>query len=85
MSTSTNLNQFYSKKLIGLDLYFNEMVKLYEAKKFPKVLLLTGKKGIGKFTLVMHFIIIFIQKMKLLLITLKTKLLMLTQLFIIYF
>ena len=56
MSTSTNLNKLYSKKLIGLDLHFNEMVKLYEAKKFPKVLLLSGKKGIGKFTLIMHFI-----------------------------
>ena len=56
MSTSTNLNQLYSKKLVSHDSYFNEMVKLYEEKKFPKVLLLNGKKGIGKFTLVMHFI-----------------------------
>jgi len=49
-------NQTYSTKLIGLDSYFNEMLKLYEIKKFPKVLLLNGKKGIGKFTLTMHFI-----------------------------
>jgi DNA polymerase-3 subunit delta' len=56
MLTSTSLNTSYSKKLVGLDSYLNEMINLYEAKKFPKVLLLNGKKGIGKFTLIMHFI-----------------------------
>jgi len=56
MTTSTNLNYTYSTKLVGLDFYFNEMIGLYEANKFPKVLLLNGKKGIGKFTLIMHFI-----------------------------
>ena len=56
MNTPANLNQLYSKKLVGLDSYFNEMIKLYEAKKFPHVLLLSGKKGLGKFTLTMHFI-----------------------------
>ena len=28
---------------------------LYDKKKFPNVLLINGKKGIGKFTLTMHF------------------------------
>ena len=56
MSKSINLNPSFSTKLIGLDFYFNEMKNLYEANKFPKVLLLNGKKGIGKFTLIMHFI-----------------------------
>jgi len=56
MTTSTNLNQLHSIKLIGLDSYFNEMVRLYEEKKLPKVQLLNGKKGIGKFTLIFHFI-----------------------------
>jgi len=56
MSVFTNHNQFYSRRLIGLDTYFNEMVKLYDVKRFPKVLLLNGKKGIGKFTLIMHFL-----------------------------
>jgi DNA polymerase-3 subunit delta' len=51
-----NLKKLYSTKLVGLESYFDEMVKLYEIKKFPKVLLLNGKKGLGKFTLVMHFI-----------------------------
>jgi len=45
-----------STKLISLDGYFDEMVTLYEKKLFPKVLLLNGKKGIGKFTLVFHFL-----------------------------
>jgi DNA polymerase-3 subunit delta' len=56
MTSAVNLKYTYSTKLIGLDFYFNEMIKLYETKKFPKVLLLNGKKGIGKFTLTMHFI-----------------------------
>ena len=47
---------FHSKKLISLDKYFEEMVKLYDSESFPKVLLLNGKKGIGKFTLVLHFL-----------------------------
>ena len=56
MSTPLNSNQPYSIKLVGLDPYFDEMVKLFDVKKFPKVLILNGKKGIGKFTLILHFI-----------------------------
>jgi DNA polymerase-3 subunit delta' len=51
-----NFKKLYSTRLVGLESYFDEMVKLYEIKKFPKVLLLNGKKGVGKFTLAMHFI-----------------------------
>ena len=55
--TSINfLNPLNSTKLIGMDHYFNEMINLYNSKKFPKVLLLSGKKGLGKFTLVIHFL-----------------------------
>ena len=43
-------------KLISLDRYFDEMIQLHQAKKFPKALLLNGKKGIGKCTLVIHFL-----------------------------
>tara|TARA_B110000444_G_C18769481_1_gene561744 strand:+ start:137 stop:1078 length:942 start_codon:yes stop_codon:yes gene_type:complete len=56
MTASLNTKRLYSLKLVGLDSYFNEMLKLYEIKRFPRVLLLSGKKGIGKFTLAMHFI-----------------------------
>jgi len=56
MSISDSLNPLHSTKLISLDRYFGEMINLYNAKKFPKILLLNGKKGIGKFTLVVHFL-----------------------------
>ena len=56
MPLSKNSNLPYSIKLVGLDTHFNEIVDLYDANKLPKILLLSGKKGIGKFTLVMHFI-----------------------------
>ena len=49
-------NPFQSIKLISMNKYFNEMVQLYDTGSFPKVLLLSGKKGIGKFTLVFHFL-----------------------------
>ena len=52
----TNHSTFHSIKLISLDSYFNELVNLYESNSFPKVLLLSGKKGIGKFTLIFHFL-----------------------------
>jgi len=55
MSSTQNIS-LKSTKLIGLDKCFNEMIKLYEFNSLPKVLLLSGKKGIGKFTLVLHFL-----------------------------
>ena len=45
-----------SKKLYQFDDYFDYLRKLYESKKFPKVILLTGKRGLGKMTLIFHFI-----------------------------
>jgi len=56
MIKSDQLNPLNSTKLISLDFYFNEMIELYDSKVFPKVILLNGKKGIGKFTLVIHFL-----------------------------
>ena len=32
------------------------LIKLYNSKKLPRVLMLSGKKGIGKFTLINHFL-----------------------------
>lgn len=49
-------SQFYSINLISLEHHFDNMTKWYDSGFFPKVLLLNGKKGIGKFTLVMHFL-----------------------------
>ena len=50
------IDPFNSTKLVSMNKYLNEMVNLYDSQKFPKVLLLNGKKGIGKFTLVIHFL-----------------------------
>lgn len=43
-------------KLLALDEQFDQLINLYENKKFPRVLLLNGKKGLGKFTLINHFL-----------------------------
>ena len=55
-----NLNQFNSIKtsltLFELSKEFSFLINLLEKKKFPKVLMLSGKKGIGKATLVNHFL-----------------------------
>jgi DNA polymerase III delta prime subunit len=56
MINSTFLNPLNSTKLISMDHYFDEMNELYNSKKFPKVMLLNGKKGLGKFTLIVHFL-----------------------------
>ena len=42
--------------LLELGRYFQSLIKLYEIDKFPKVLMLTGTKGIGKSTLINHFL-----------------------------
>ena len=47
---------FESKKLYNLDRYFNHFIELHQLKKFPKILMLSGKKGSGKFTLVFHIL-----------------------------
>jgi len=49
-------NPINSTELFSLDFHFNEMTKLYDSGAFPKVLLLNGNKGIGKFTLTIHFL-----------------------------
>jgi len=55
-------NPLKSLKLIGLNNYFNDLIKLYDFKKFPKVLLISGKKGTGKFTMINHFLNYFFSK-----------------------
>ena len=42
--------------LFGLGDKLDFLIKLYNAKKLPKVLMITGKKGVGKFTLINHFL-----------------------------
>ena len=43
-------------KLYGLKKYFLNLTQLFETNKLPKVLMFTGKKGQGKFTLTHHLI-----------------------------
>ena len=44
------------KRLYGLEEYLSNFIQLFDNNKLPKILMLTGKKGQGKFTLVNHFI-----------------------------
>ncbi len=43
-----------SKKLYGLKRYLLDLIKLNDIGKLPKVLMLSGKKGQGKFTMTHH-------------------------------
>jgi len=43
-------------QLFGMDNFFNEIAKLYNEKKMPTTILLSGKKGLGKSTLAYHII-----------------------------
>ena len=42
--------------LFGFEDYFNSFIKLYEKKKLPNSILLSGPKGLGKSTFAYHFI-----------------------------
>ena len=43
-------------RLFALDKFIYELIKLYEDKRLPNKILLSGQKGIGKSTLAYHFI-----------------------------
>ena len=55
-----SINEYNDPKnslvLFGLGDKLDFLIKLYNAKKLPKVLMITGKKGVGKFTLINHFL-----------------------------
>ena len=55
MSTHKFKNPKNSLTLMELGDKFDVLRELYLKKKFPKVLMLSGQKGIGKFTLINHF------------------------------
>ena len=50
------LNPINNFQLIGLENYFGILKDLLIKDKLPQVLMLTGKKGIGKFTLINHIL-----------------------------
>ena len=51
-----NLKPSENTQLYGLDNFFNNLKILYDEKKFPSKILLSGKKGLGKSTLAYHMI-----------------------------
>ena len=56
MSLMTSKDPKNSLVLFEFDNYLKFLIKLDQKNKFPKVLLLSGKKGVGKFTLINHFL-----------------------------
>ncbi len=57
MSDSDKFNNTkITSTLYGLEDKFDFLSKLYLNKKFPKVIMLSGKKGVGKLTLIAHFL-----------------------------
>ena len=50
------MNPLEQINLYGLGNYFNELKTLYDNKNLPNKILLSGSKGVGKFTLSLHFI-----------------------------
>ena len=51
-----NLSPKNQTKLYGLENHLEDFIKLYDEKKLPNKILLSGLKGIGKSTLSYHFI-----------------------------
>jgi len=55
-TTSNTFNPMHSVQLFGLKEYFINFINLYKNKKLPKIILLSGDKGLGKFTLSFHLV-----------------------------
>ena len=56
MSFQRSSNYGPSLMLFGLEKELKNIIDLHKISKLPKVLMLSGEKGIGKFTLVFHFL-----------------------------
>ena len=50
------LNPSKNTRLYGMSYFFNEIKNLYDLKKMPTKILLSGKKGLGKSTLAYHLV-----------------------------
>ncbi len=57
-----NINPRHSTQLYGLDSEFDRFSKLLQNQTLPKVILFSGEKGIGKFTLINHLVISYFNK-----------------------
>ena len=51
-----NQLDYYSDELFGYNDLFKKFINLYDNNKLPKNILLSGEKGIGKFTFIFHLI-----------------------------
>ena len=55
-----NINEYNDPKnslvLFGLGSKLDFLIELYNSNRLPQVLMISGKKGIGKFTLINHFL-----------------------------
>ena len=51
-----HFNSSENRKLLEMSSFFNEITNLYNEKKMPNKILLSGKKGLGKSTLAYHII-----------------------------
>ena len=56
MTVNIHMDPKKSLILFGLKKKLNFFINLYNSKKFPQVLMLSGEKGSGKFTLINHFL-----------------------------
>tara|TARA_Y200000002_G_scaffold337904_2_gene306923 strand:- start:457 stop:1392 length:936 start_codon:yes stop_codon:yes gene_type:complete len=56
MSSKEYKDPYKSLILYGLKDKLDFLIKLYDRKKLPRVLMITGEKGIGKSTLISHFL-----------------------------
>ena len=51
-----NLKPSENTQLYGMNIFFNEIITLFNEKKMPTKILLSGKKGLGKSTLAYHIV-----------------------------
>ena len=51
-----NLKPSENRQLYGMNIFFDDIIKLYHKKQMPNKILLSGKKGLGKSTLAFHII-----------------------------
>ncbi len=62
MSLPRSNNYAPSLTLFGLEKELINIIQLHKISKLPKVLMLSGEKGIGKFTLIFHFLANYFDK-----------------------
>ena len=57
-----NFNPKKTKRLFGLENEFNFLKKMISSDKFPKTLMLTGNRGVGKSTMISHLMHYYFDK-----------------------